>query len=297
MSPRGENIEKSIKVDEVLGAEAETTEETSPEAMAVCEQCNPQLDIDENQILTLNESVSLISRDLLNDEIQSSLIDELDTKYVIVSNAVTASTSAETASREEKEEELINKDIMEMRRQLIASRSWPRVWGAEAAPERFSMKPVENIGVGGTHTETSSASYTSSGNEDKSYQVNAIDLPGAMVHTHTQMTPPVSPEPITFVHTHRPVTKRSVATETDGSGQTDNLLNEKAISREERRLRRKLFERENELKSISIATQTCDIGLVVNVKPTPPSELSWNLIEEEVCLILFYFSLSQVYSL
>lgn len=205
-------------------------------------EAHNEIDIDENQILTLNESVSLISRDLLNDEIQSSVIDETDTKYVIVDLGA-------------QEEELISRDILEMRKQLVASSSWPRILGG-VGPDGRALKQMVTSGTLTEDSALQAASSTSSSpNEDKSYQVNAADLPGAMIDTHTQMTPPVSP-PADLP------SKKSVATETDDSVD-DGLFSEKMISREEKLLRKKLFERENELKSKTIATQTSDLNKTI----------------------------------
>lgn len=230
--------------------------------------------IDENQIVTLNESVSLISRDVLNNEIQSSLIDELDTKYVIVrhSNAATKALNDEIS-----EEALIDKSIMEMRRQLVSSSSWPSIMLTSSKQTKDeSKKQSEEYSTIGKSTSTAI-------NEDKSYQVNAVDLPGAMVDTHTQMTPPLSPkteEAKKKMMSRSSSMKKSVATETDELSD-EGLFSEKMISSEERRLRKKLLEKENELRSVSIATQTLfestDEGLAATA-----SELSWTRVEQEV---------------
>jgi hypothetical protein len=240
--------------------------------------------IDENQIVTLNESVSLISRDVLNNEIQSSLIDELDTKYVIVrhSNAAT-----KTRNDEISEEALIDKSIMEMRRQLVSSSSWPSMMLTSSKPtkdESITKKQNDEYSTIGKSTSTAI-------NEDKSYQVNAVDLPGAMVDTHTQMTPPLSPktseEAKKKMMSRSSSMKKSVATETDELSD-EGLFSEKMISSEERRLRKKLLEKENELRSVSIATQTLfestDEGLAATA-----SELSWTRVEQEVFYSIIVF--------
>lgn len=109
-----------------------------------------QYDFDENQILTLNESVSLISRDLLNDEIQTSIIDEFDTKFLIVKAppptqpqppAIITETTVSVVVNNE--EELISQDILEMRRQLVASSSWPRLVGGNEAAAAVATRVKE----------------------------------------------------------------------------------------------------------------------------------------------------------
>lgn len=231
--------------------------------------------IDENQIVTLNESVSLISRDVLNNEIQSSLIDELDTKYVIVRH----NAATKTRNDEISEEALIDKSIMEMRRQLVSSSSWPSIMltsSKQTKDESTTKKQSDEYSTIGKSISTAI-------NEDKSYQVNAVDLPGAMVDTHTQMTPPLSPkteEAKKKMMSRSSSMKKSVATETDELSD-EGLFSEKMISSEERRLRKKLLEKENELRSVSIATQTLfestDEGLAATA-----SELSWTRVEQEV---------------
>lgn len=114
-----------------------------------------QYDFDENQILTLNESVSLISRDLLNDEIQTSIIDEFDTKFLIVKApqqppptpaAIIAETTAVSVVVVN-EEELISQDILEMRRQLVASSSWPRIVGGNNETARVKETGTDPMPV------------------------------------------------------------------------------------------------------------------------------------------------------
>lgn len=242
----------------------------------------------ENLILTLNESVSLISRDLVNDEIQSSFVDEIDTKYII----------------HDDEETQISKDILEMRRQLVSSSSWPLIWNRndynlnqennKSADEEKEMpqavtsdriEEVESKYVGQMKTKllVTSATLTEDSdfggkffNEDKSYQVNPMDLPGAMVDTQTQMTPPLSPTKLEFSKSiNFSVDKKSVGTETEDS--IDDEFSDRLILKEEKQLRKKLIERENSLRSISIATQTSELP------EQQTFDFTWNKVEEEVC--------------
>jgi hypothetical protein len=93
---------------------------------------------------------------------------------------------------------------------------------------------------------------------DSIIQVNPLDFPSRkMIDTQTQMTPPLSPvkpPPIVnkFITTAiiNKVEKVSVATE------TDEIDLDKLISNEEKSLMKKLIEKENSLRSQSIATQT-----------------------------------------
>ena len=95
---------------------------------------------------------------------------------------------------------------------------------------------------------------------DSIIQVDPFDFPSRkMIDTQTQMTPPLSPvkpNPPTVVNKFittaiiNKVEKVSVATE------TDEIDLDKLISNEEKSLMKKLIEKENSLRSQSIATQT-----------------------------------------
>ena len=180
-----------------------------------------------------------------------------------------------STSLEPSEESLENSIILEEETRIVASTSWPLMSSNAEYQVRDSGKVPTSItadrlsdaqkiytgipshkrrfDVSADYPDFSNVESSSMlfGMEDKWNQVQAQDVPGAMIDSHTQMTPPprrevaCSPQPININ------TKCNVATATDDP--IDDL-----VDSEHESLIKKLIERENSLRSISISTQTIE---------------------------------------